>query len=374
MAPINLRINNMQERLAIPKNEKIHVPEDNLEKKLDKPEVIQLSQEELQNNDLEKISGNIELQSEKLDKNQNKLNEIASNLTPEEGEFISKQVESTEEGQNILAKIKEKTQALANAHKNIEERLSEQYNPKVVKAIGSVGKALGGFGGMLAGHGIMSAPGAVLGAKTGGYALLKGFESMVKYLPASVQEKIKKKENGRASMDSARHDSVESEKQEKINEIKEGEAAINEKLQTREKLKEELNGISGEIEALPETEKKKFMESLEGDKETVSATEGIKSVYEKYVKFYEDFEKKYPLLATGAEVAVHAAIGPIMESVDVGKQALHAIEVLAAAGGAEFLTAHLANVSNSIKESIKFTKKKIASLFQGRRVAAAVAV
>jgi len=374
MAPINLRINNMQERLAIPKNEKIHVPEDNLEKKLDKPEVIQLSQEELQNNDLEKISGNIELQSEKLDKNQNKLNEIASNLTPEEGEFISKQVESTEEGQNILAKIKEKTQALANAHKNIEERLSEQYNPKVVKAIGSVGKALGGFGGMLAGHGIMSAPGAVLGAKTGGYALLKGFESMAKYLPASVQEKIKKKENGRASMDSAWHDSVESEKQEKINEIKEGEAAINEKLQTREKLKEELNGISGEIEALPETEKKKFMESLEGDKETVSATEGIKSVYEKYVKFYEDFEKKYPLLATGAEVAVHAAIGPIMESVDVGKQALHAIEVLAAAGGAEFLTAHLANVSNSIKESIKFTKKKIASLFQGRRVAAAVAV
>jgi len=374
MAPINLRINNMQERLAIPKNEKIHVPEDNLEKKLDKPEVIQLSQEELQNNDLEKISGNIELQSEKLDKNQNKLNEIASNLTPEEGEFISKQVESTEEGQNILAKIKEKTQALANAHKNIEERLSERYNPKVVKAIGSVGKALGGFGGMLAGHGIMSAPGAVLGAKTGGYALLKGFESMVKYLPASVQEKIKKKENGRASMDSAWHDSVESEKQEKINEIKEGEAAINEKLQTREKLKEELNGISGEIEALPETEKKKFMESLEGDKETVSATEGIKSVYEKYVKFYEDFEKKYPLLATGAEVAVHAAIGPIMESVDVGKQALHAIEVLAAAGGAEFLTAHLANVSNSIKESIKFTKKKIASLFQGRRVAAAVAV
>jgi len=374
MAPINLRINNMQERLAIPKNEKIHVPEDNLEKKLDKPEVIQLSQEELQNNDLEKISGNIELQSEKLDKNQNKLNEIASNLTPEEGEFISKQVESTEEGQNILAKIKEKTQALANAHKNIEERLSERYNPKVVKAIGSVGKALGGFGGMLAGHGIMSAPGAVLGAKTGGYALLKGFESMAKYLPASVQEKIKKKENGRASMDSAWHDSVESEKQEKINEIKEGEAAINEKLQTREKLKEELNGISGEIEALPETEKKKFMESLEGDKETVSATEGIKSVYEKYVKFYEDFEKKYPLLATGAEVAVHAAIGPIMESVDVGKQALHAIEVLAAAGGAEFLTAHLANVSNSIKESIKFTKKKIASLFQGRRVAAAVAV
>ncbi len=93
--------------------------------------------------------------------------------------------------------------------------------------------------------------------------------------------------------------------------------------------------------------------------EVIEATEGIKTAYEKYAKFYEEFEEKYPLLATGTEVVVHAIIGPVFEGMHVGKEALHAIELLAALGGAEKLTAHLVNVGNTIKESLNKAKEKL---------------
>jgi len=305
-----------------------------------------LTSEEKNERQIEKSAANIEVQSQKLENNQAKLEQIIESLSPEEGEFIAEELENTEEGKNIMRRLMDKAALLSNSQKHLEEKLSLEYNPKVVKVIGGVGKVFGGLGGMFIGHGVLSAGTAVVGAKVGGYTVLKAFEKYAVHLPQSFQEKIKKKEEKETI-------------NEKVEKIEKGREEISKKLEERDKLKSEIGNLSGEINSLSDQEKNKLAASLEKDEKTFSLTQSLKSTYEKYSKFYEEFETKYPLLVTSMEFAVHASIGPILNGIEVGEHALHMVELTAAAGGAEKLTSHLLNVGNSIKFAINKTKDKL---------------
>ena len=340
----------MNEMIIKPKNE---VAPPSVE--IAKEKTIPISPEEKNEKQLEKSATNIEVQSQKLENNQVKLEQIIESLLPEEGEFVAGELENTEEGKNIMRQLIDKASRLSNSQKYLEEKLSQKYNPKVVKVIGGVGKVFGGLSGMLIGHGILSAGTAVVGAKVGSYTVLKVFEKYAIHLPQSFNEKIKKKEEKEII-------------NEKVEKIEKGREDIREKLKERGKLKLEIGNLSEEINSLSDQEKNKLATSLEKDEKTFSLTQSLKSTYEKYSKFYEEFETKYPLLTTGVEFAVHASIGPILEGIEVGERALHMVELAAAAGGAEKLTSHLLSVGNSIKFAINKAKEKLLKFSNKARI------
>ena len=70
--------------------------------KLPKRKLFQFPLKKKNEKQLEKSAANIEVQSQKLENNQVKLEQIIESLLPEEGEFIAGELENTEEGKNIM--------------------------------------------------------------------------------------------------------------------------------------------------------------------------------------------------------------------------------------------------------------------------------
>jgi outer membrane lipoprotein SlyB len=232
-----------------------------------------------------------------------------------------------------------------------EHELSSTYNPKVVKAIGSVGKIAGGVVGMFAGHGLASAAGAVGGAKIGQAGLLKVFEKVVTKLPESVQEKLRAK-------------------QETINHIHEVEHATEKQMHRKEEIEATSKSLQEHLSRMTPEQQAKVRARLEASPQHASLFEKAQSAYTKYAEYFDTFEKNHPIAATSREFIVHAIIGPGLEAAHVGHGLIHTIELFAAGGGAEKLTAHLHNGINAARGALN----RFAERFSGKKIVEPIAM
>jgi hypothetical protein len=295
-------------------------------------------------NQLEKSLYNIEQQSEKLNRHQANLEQMIASMSPEESHYIAQAIEQDPKSQGLLKSLQEKLAHLNNAGHHAQEHLSEHYNPKVVGLIHSTGKAIGGITGLFSGMPLGlagSATGAVVGAKAGGYGLLKLFEKTVHKLPDSFQEKIKRK------------DPLES--------VHQNQESLTRELEKRSLLEGKMKLLSQEAQNLDPESQKKFAELMSQDPEVLSATQKLDTLYEKYHDVYEKFEKDFPNAAAFAELGVHTAIGAGLHASGIGTAAVIAMDMVAAAGGAEQMTKHLISAGNHIKQKIISIQEKIDS-------------
>ncbi len=277
-----------------------------------------------------------------------KIEMIESEMTPEEKQYVQEALEQSQESKNVLGMLREKTEHMLHAGHHLSENLSEHYDPRVIKTIQKLGKIVGGLGGMMAGHGVASAAGAVAGAKIGEYGALKTFEKISERLPDSWKERIKKPE-----------DQMEIEKNQEV---------IKQKTEQLEQLDSDIEKISMEIENLSPEEREKFNQLMEQDTKTIPTIDRIKNAYVRYGEFCEHFETKYPILGTATDFALHASLGPVLHSLELGKGAIHAIEVLAATGGTETMTSHCLHAFEKMKQSAKNVQQKINNLLNRQSV------
>ena len=277
-----------------------------------------------------------------------KIERMELDMTPEEVSYVQEAIQQDQEGKNILGALQEKTQHMFHAGHHLSGELSDQYNPRVVKTVQKLGKVIGALGGMMVGHGVASAAGAVAGAKIGEYGALKTFEKISERLPDSWKERIKKPE-----------DQMEIEK---------NQETIKQKTEQLEQLDSDIENLSTEIENLSPEEREKFNQLMEQDTKTVSTIDRIKNAYVRYGEFCEHFETKYPILGTATDFALHASLGPVLHSLELGKGAIHAIEVLAATGGTEKMTSHCLHAFEKMKHSAKNVQQKISSLLNKQSV------
>jgi hypothetical protein len=290
---------------------------------------------------------NVEKQSIKLEHNLQMFQSLIREVNGDEDVYISASMETREDGKKAARVVQEKIHALIHSYDHSKDHLSNHYDPRLVKAIGSAGKAIGGFAGFIGGHGVMSAPGSVAGAKAGGYLTLKAFEHLVGYLPDEIHEKIKNPKS----------------KEKKSEVVSENEKKMLEKNEEKEELLEELSELCREIETLPEDQKQHMAEIINNNETEIAATANkMQETYSKYHDVFKRFEKKHPILATGTEIAVHAVLGPLLGSLEMGEAAVHAIEVVASSGGSEKLTSAVFSITHRIKDGVHSMVEKISRL------------
>jgi hypothetical protein len=304
-----------------------------------------------------KLIENIEKQAEKMEHNLQMFQELLREVDGNEDIYVAERMEGHEEGKKASTVLQEKMHALIHAYDHSKDHLSEHYDPRVVKAFGSLGKAVGGIGGFILGHGVFSAPASVAGSKAGGYASLKIFQHTVQYLPEHIHEKIKKQPK----------ETVESNEK-----VLENQKKIEEKSAEKNALLQELSAVTGEMAALQGEQKVALQAIIQKNEEGVMSTATkLKNSYSKYQDAFKNFEKKYPVLATGVEVALHQALHPILGSLELGESMFHAIEMFASAGASEKATNHMFSISHHIKDSIHNLKEKIKSYDPRARAAPA---
>ena len=115
-----------------------------------------------------------------------------------------------------------------------------------------------------------------------------------------------------------------------------------------------------EFTALPEDQKKELSQIVENNETDLGAmATKVQNSYGKYLNAFKEFEKKHPIVATGVEIGIHAAISPILGSLELGEALAHAIEVVASTGGAEKFTTHMFSVAHHLKESIHTMVQKM---------------
>mgnify|MGYP000087074735 CR=1 FL=1 len=302
----------------------------------------------IENSEFNRTVESIEIGSTLAETHEATLAEIQQ-LPQEEQAFITTEIEQSPEGKSIIATIKEKFAHLVHAQSKLEQKLTDEhnYNPKLIKMVGRIGNIAGGIGGTIAGHGFLGAATSVAGSKAGGMWALKGFEKVAANLPQSMREKLLAK----ASPEQIeRLASAESEKAKAL-EIHEAKLA---------KLKEVMDRVAH----LSPEDQQAFAQGMEHNIKAQTGAEVLSEAHTKHQTLFEKFEHKFPMLATATEYTTHVLIGPSLHALGIGKDVLHAIELMAAGGGAEHLTKKLVNSGKHLGDILNKFKNKVSNLVQ----------
>ena len=300
--------------------------------------VISIDSVESPDEQLENIAGNIDRQNGLLETNIARIVSMNEAMHPQEMSFVMGELEHTESAKNATEKtssallyVIEKANAILSHGHNKEHELAHKYNPRVVKVVSATGKAIGGMFGMFAGHGLLSATGAVVGAKVGQSAFLGVYEGVKKlqerfFTTKDIQEEGHEKTL--TSEEKVQRDLEEAERIEKRSE------------QNRER-----------IQNLTAEQKERLQEKLMHSETFAHATDAVISTNETSALFFKDFEKKYPAHASLKELIIHHAIGTALSASGIGHGIVLALELVAAAGGAEKITGAVHNLVEDVHKA-----------------------